>query len=151
MWNRQYEAGNDGLTATGNKGSLVPVIFARDPEEAGRFADLLGAMDIPSLLGSDLGEGCNCSLQDGMPVLVSGDYHDRACEILATEAAATEDDKSLDDDKPDDDEDFDDDDDDDDDDFDDDDDGEDFDPDKAGEDVDLDHNLDDDDHADDGP
>ena|GEM_PF-3616479 len=146
MWNRQYETGNDGLTATGNRRGLVPVVFARDPEEAGRFADLLGAMDIPSLLGSDLGEACRCSLQDGMPVLVSGDYHDRACEILATEAAETEDDKSADDD-----DDFDDDDEEEEEfDFDDDDD-EDFDPDKADEDVDLDYCLDDDDHVDDVP
>ena len=133
MWTQQHKPDGRGTTQAPTGHDLVPVVFAQTVEQASRYSSFLEAVDIPPLVCTDLSEDGEESGRGGRPVLVAGDSHERACEILASQAAQVRHDFDDDNDPFDDD--------DQDDDLDDDDD---FDPDKDDDDFDLDDDFDDD-------
>lgn len=71
---------------------FVPVVFARSPEEAQRYQELLSDHDIPAMIGGDkdsdsdaapCANPCSGGMSRGVPVMVPDVLLDEASEIIA--------------------------------------------------------------------
>jgi len=84
--------------------SFVPAVFARSPEEAEVYCELLGDHEIPAIVGDEdsIAEGRRAVRQEmthGLPVLVPEPMLDEAGEVIAGREEA-EDLLSMSDDDP---------------------------------------------------
>lgn len=78
--------------------ALLPVVFARNLDEAQTYGSVLAALDIPVWIGGGgLGRGAR-GAEPGASILVPESCHARACEIIASHDAAHAVDEEEDDD-----------------------------------------------------
>ncbi len=87
MWDWHEEHGDEDAVVTAMCPRLAVLLFARSPQEAGRYCEVLEASGVPAVIGDrvqEMQEKGDDTGPAGFPVLVPETLDERASETIAS-------------------------------------------------------------------